>query len=81
MYGNYYPPHTNSMGKIARGVNKIHITMLYGNYCYIFIENFRQKFAPRNNISKKYGNFSKSYVEEMKKSIMNLNNTSVIVTF
>ena len=22
-------------------------TMLYGNYCYIFIENFRQKFSPR----------------------------------
>ena len=34
------------MGKIARGVNKIHITVLYGNYCYIFIENFPQKFSP-----------------------------------
>ena len=34
------------MGKIARGVNKIHITMLYGNYCYIFMENFPRKFSP-----------------------------------
>ena len=30
----------NSMGKIAKGVNKINFAMLYGNYCYIFIENF-----------------------------------------
>ena len=34
------------MGKIVEGVNKIHFTMLYGNYCYIFIENFPQKFSP-----------------------------------
>ena len=34
------------MGKIAKGVNKVHFTMLYHNYCYIFIENFRQKFSP-----------------------------------
>ena len=34
------------MGKIAKGVNEIHFTMLYGNYCYIFIENFPQKFSP-----------------------------------
>ena len=33
------------MGKIAKGVSKIHSTMLYGNYCYIFIENFPQKFS------------------------------------
>ena len=26
------------MGKIAKGVNKIHFSMLYGNYCCIFIE-------------------------------------------
>ena len=34
------------MGKIAKGVNKIHFTILYGNYCYIFIENFPWKFSP-----------------------------------
>ena len=34
------------MGKNAKAVNKIHFTMLYGNYCYIFIENFPQKFSP-----------------------------------
>ena len=28
------------MGKIAKGVNKINFTMLYGNYCYIIIEKF-----------------------------------------
>ena len=34
------------MGKIAKGVNKISFTMLYGNYCYIIIDNFSQKFSP-----------------------------------
>ena len=34
------------MGKIAKGVNKINFTMMYGNYCYIFIENLPQKFSP-----------------------------------
>ena len=34
------------MGKIAKGVNKINFTMLYGNYCYIIIDNFPQKFSP-----------------------------------
>ena len=29
--------HSTSMGKIAKGFNEIHFTMLYGNYCYIFI--------------------------------------------
>ena len=34
------------MGKIAKGVNKINLTMLYGNnYCYIFTENFSEKFS------------------------------------
>ena len=33
------------MGKIAKGVDKINFTMLYGNYCYIMIENFPQKFS------------------------------------
>ena len=65
LYGNYYPRHgelklicigkfarrTNSMGKIAKGVNKIHFTMLYGNYCYIFIDNFPKKFFPRTDSS------------------------------
>ena len=34
------------MGKLAKGVNEINFTMLYGNYCYIIIENFPQKFFP-----------------------------------
>ena len=34
------------MVKIAKGVNKINFTMLYGNYCYIIIENFPKKFSP-----------------------------------
>ena len=38
--------HSTSMGKIAKGVNKINFTMLYGNYCYIIIKNFPWKFAP-----------------------------------
>ena len=33
------------MRKIAKDVNELHFTMLYGNYCYIFIENF-----PRNSL-------------------------------
>ena len=36
----------NSMGKIAKDVNKINFTMLYGNYCYIIIEKFPIKFSP-----------------------------------
>ena len=40
------------MGKIANGVNKIYFTMLYGNYCYIFIENFPQKFSPCRMMTK-----------------------------
>ena len=27
--------------------------MLYGNYCYIFIENFSQKFSPCSECSQK----------------------------
>ena len=38
------------MGKVAKGFNKMHFTMLYGNYCYIFMENFSQKFSPCINI-------------------------------
>ena len=33
------------MGKIPKCVNKMHFTMFYGNYCFIFIENFLQKFS------------------------------------
>ena len=34
------------MEKIAKGVDKINFAMLYGNYCYIFIENFPRAFSP-----------------------------------
>ena len=34
------------MEKIAKGVNNINFAMLYGNYCFIIIENFPQKFSP-----------------------------------
>ena len=34
------------MGKIAKGVNTINFTILYGNYCYIIIENFPKKLSP-----------------------------------
>ena len=37
-----------NLGKIAKGSNKIHFTMLYGNYCYIFIENFMEIFTTLN---------------------------------
>ena len=40
---------TQQYGKIAKGVNKINFTMLYGNYRYIIIENFPQKFSPCKN--------------------------------
>ena len=30
----------NSMGKIAKGADKIHFTILYDNYFYIFTQNF-----------------------------------------
>ena len=33
------------MEKIAKGVNKVNFTMLYGNYCYIIIVKFSQKFS------------------------------------
>ena len=36
------------MGKITKGVHKINFTMLHGNNCYIFIENFPQKVSPCN---------------------------------
>ena len=34
------------MEKIAKGVKKINFTMLYGNYCYIIIENVLKKLSP-----------------------------------
>ena len=34
------------MGKIPTDVNKNHFTMLYRNYCYVFIENFSHKLSP-----------------------------------
>ena len=46
------------MGKIAKGVNKINFTILYGHYCYINIENFSQKFSPcvfRHSVIKRVG--------------------------
>ena len=49
LYSNYYP------GKIAKGVNKINFTMLYGDYCYTIIGNIPQKFSPcrKNNCLRK----------------------------
>ena len=46
------------MGKIAKGVNKINFTVLYGNYYYIIIENFPKKFSPCILLQRK--NFVKS---------------------
>ena len=37
---------TQQYGKNRQSVNIINFTMLYGNYCYIIIENFPQKFVP-----------------------------------
>ena len=58
LYRNYYPPHGEfeliCIGKFARQYGKNRqrcqqnkFTMVYGNYCYIFIENFPQNFSPR----------------------------------
>ena len=45
----------NSMVKIPRGADKFHFTVLYGNYSYIFVENFPQKFAPCTWIERSFG--------------------------
>ena len=37
---------TQQYGKNRQRCQKNKFTMLYGNYCYIFIENFPQKFSP-----------------------------------
>ena len=37
---------TQQFGKNRQRCQKNTFTMLYGNYCYIFIENFPQKFSP-----------------------------------
>ena len=37
---------TQQYGKNRQRCQQNTFTMLYGNYCYIFIENFSQKFSP-----------------------------------
>ena len=37
---------TQQYGKNRQRCQRNKFTMLYGNYCYIFIENFPQKFSP-----------------------------------
>ena len=37
---------TQQYGKNRHRYQQNKFTMLYGNYCYIFIENFPQKFSP-----------------------------------
>ena len=37
---------TQRYGKNRQRCEQNNFTMLYGNYCYIFIENFPQKFSP-----------------------------------
>ena len=38
--------YTQQYGKNRQRCQQYKFTMLYGNYCYIFIENFTQKFSP-----------------------------------
>ena len=38
---------TQQYGKNRQRCQQNKFTMLYGNYCYIFIENFPKKFSPR----------------------------------
>ena len=39
------------MGKIAKGVKKkIHFTMLYGNYCYIFIISLKNSLRVHTRV-------------------------------
>ena len=40
--------HSTVWEKSPKVSKKINFTMLYDNYCYIFIENFPQKFSPCN---------------------------------
>ena len=37
---------TQQYGKNRQSCQQNKFTMLYGNYCYIFTENFPQKFSP-----------------------------------
>ena len=37
---------TQQYGKTHQRCQENKFTMLYGNYCYTFIENFPQKFSP-----------------------------------
>ena len=39
---------TQQYGKNRQRIQQNIFTMLYGNYCYIFIENFPRKFSPCN---------------------------------
>ena len=41
------------MGKIAKGVNQIYFTMLYGNYCYIFFKNSLRVLEEKILVKKK----------------------------
>ena len=43
---------TQQYGKNCQRCQQDKFTMLYGNYCYIFIENFPQKFSPCRGWSK-----------------------------
>ena len=43
---------TQQYGKIRQRCQKNKFTVLYGNYCYIFLENFPQKFSPCITIKK-----------------------------
>ena len=45
---------TRQYGKNRQRCQQNKFTMLYGNYCYIFIENFPQKFSPCTKILKKF---------------------------
>ena len=41
---------TQQYGKNRQRCQQNKFTMLYGNYCYIFIENLPQKFSPYDSI-------------------------------
>ena len=45
---------TQQYGKNRQRCQQNKFTMLYGNYCYIFIENFPQKFSPCSFVNISY---------------------------
>ena len=51
---------TQQYGKNRQRCQKNKFTMLYGNYCYIFINNFPQKFSPCNVAMKYFGIIDKN---------------------